>query len=130
MTQFSQNANYNFQRKMISLKGSERPDEVEEGSSEDEVEEEEVQGREESSSDDDSASDVPEDEMESGDDEEEEGEEKSGWADAMAKVLGMGKTAEPNKPLLLSKAKKDGEKAAADTDQGTCFDHFLNYYGT
>ena len=115
---------------MISLKGTEHPDEVEEGSSGDEDEEDqEIQGREESSSDDDSASDVPEDEMESGDDEDddEEGEEKSGWADAMAKVLGMGKTAEPNKPLLLSKAKKDGEKAAGDTDQGTCFDHFLNY---
>jgi len=154
---------------MISLKGSENPDEVEAASSEDDVEEEEDQMQEESSSDDenasfhtangtmislkdsevevassedeevedeedqrqeesssdgdDSASDVPDDEMESGDngDDEKDVEEKSGWADAMAKVLGMqGKAAEPNKPLLLSKAKKDGEKAAVDkgdTDQ-------------
>ena len=123
---------------MISLKGSELPDEVEAASSEDELEEEEdddEQRQEESSSDDDSASDVPDDEMESGDndddDEEEDGEEKSGWADAMAKVLGMGKAAEPNKPLLLSKAKKDGEKAVGDTDKVNntkhkCFCHFLN----
>ena len=125
---------------MISLKGSELPDEVEAASSEDELEEEEdddEQRQEESSSDDDSASDVPDDEMESGDndddddEEEEDGEEKSGWADAMAKVLGMGKAAEPNKPLLLSKAKKDGEKAVGDTDKVNntkhkCFYHFLN----
>ena len=124
---------------MISLKGSELPDEVEAASSEDELEEgeddDDEQRQEESSSDDDSASDVPDDEMESGDndddDEEEDGEEKSGWADAMAKVLGMGKAAEPNKPLLLSKAKKDGEKAVGDTDKVNntkhkCFYHFLN----
>ena len=39
-------------------------------------------------------------------------EEKSGWADAMAKVLKMGtntEKAEPNKPLFLSKAIKDSE---------------------
>ena len=39
-------------------------------------------------------------------------EEKSGWADAMAKVLNMGKNlekTEPNKPLFLSKAIKDSE---------------------
>ena len=39
-------------------------------------------------------------------------DEKSGWADAMAKVLNMGKnTAQqhPNKPLFLSKAIKDSE---------------------
>ena len=39
-------------------------------------------------------------------------EEKSGWADAMAKVLKMGtntEKAEPNKPLFLSKAIKDNE---------------------
>ena len=39
-------------------------------------------------------------------------DEKSGWADAMAKVLNMGKNTaqtEPNKPLFLSKAIKDNE---------------------
>ena len=39
-------------------------------------------------------------------------DEKSGWADAMAKVLNMGKNTaqtEPNKPLFLSKAIKDSE---------------------
>ena len=43
---------------------------------------------------------------------EEQNEEKSGWADAMAKVLNMGKNtaqADPNKPLFLSKAIKDHE---------------------
>ena len=30
-----------------------------------------------------------------------------GWADAMAKVLNIGKNSKSNKPLLLSKAKKD-----------------------
>ena len=34
-------------------------------------------------------------------------EKGSGWADAMAKVLKTGKNIESNKPLLLSKAKKD-----------------------
>ena len=116
---------------MISLKGSELPDEVEASSSEEEVEEEEEgdQNLEESSSDDDCASDVPDDEVENGDNED-EGEEMSGWADAMAKVLGMGKTAEPNKPLLLSKAKKDGEKATVDTDQENAFTSFWAIYIT
>jgi len=43
-------------------------------------------------------------EKEDNDDTEEKG---SGWADAMAKVLNTGKNIESNKPLLLSKAKKD-----------------------
>ena len=41
-----------------------------------------------------------------------EADEKSGWADAMAKVLNMGKNTlqtNPNKPLFLSKAIKDSE---------------------
>ena len=41
-----------------------------------------------------------------------ETDEKSGWADAMAKVLNMGKNTlqtNPNKPLFLSKAIKDSE---------------------
>ena len=112
---------------MISFKESELPDEVEATSSDDdevEGDDDDDQKQDESSSGDDSASDVPDDEMESGDDEsnggeEEDGEEKSGWADAMAKVLGMGKAAEPNKPLLLSKAKKDNEKSAGDKDKST-----------
>ncbi len=64
-------------------------------------------------------SDLPDDDPDLADDEDVEGgsddgseggEEKSGWADAMAKVLGMGKgSADSNKPLLLSKAKKDHE---------------------
>lgn len=43
---------------------------------------------------------------------EKQNDEKSGWADAMAKVLNMGKNTaqtEPNKPLFLSKAIKDSE---------------------
>ena len=101
---------------MISLMGSEYQDEVDTvvGSSDSEDE------QQESNSDDDGSSDVPDDEEVSGDDEDDgdEGEGKSGWADAMAKVLGMGKSADPNKPLLLSKAKRDGEKGApGDADQ-------------
>lgn len=41
-------------------------------------------------------------------------EGKSGWADAMAKVLSIGKESD-NKNLLLSKAKKDREIKAMDT---------------
>merc|ERR1712223_2039938 len=40
-------------------------------------------------------------------------DEKSGWADAMAKVLNMGKNTaqtEPNKPLFLSKAIKENDE--------------------
>ena len=65
------------------------------------------------SEEDDDESDLEEDEFE-GDSEneheksEDQGEEKgSGWADAMAKVLNTGKNIDSNKPLLLSKAKKD-----------------------
>ncbi len=60
-------------------------------------------GDDDVASNDGSESDVddPEDDVE-GDD------TKSGWADAMAKVLSIGKSsAETKKPLLLSKAKKD-----------------------
>ena len=65
------------------------------------------------SEEDEDESDLEEDEFE-GDSEneheksEDQGEEKgSGWADAMAKVLNTGKNIDSNKPLLLSKAKKD-----------------------
>ena len=110
---------------MISLMGSEHQDEVTAVAGFSNSEDEEEQ--QESSSEDDGGSDVPDDEVESGDDEDDgdEGEEKSGWADAMAKVLGMGKAADPNKPLLLSKAKRDGEKGApGDADQEPLSIHF------
>jgi len=58
--------------------------------------------------------------------EKDEEQEKSGWADAMAKVLNMGKNTaqtEPNKPLFLSKAIKDSEikqrSAAGSKDIGS-----------
>ena len=63
--------------------------ESEEDSDESEVENDEFEG--------DSEAEAPE----------ENGEKGSGWADAMAKVLNTGKNIESNKPLLLSKAKKD-----------------------
>ena len=72
-------------------------------------------------SDDDSDSDVPDDNPDvdasdeaSGDD----GEEKSGWADAMAKVLGTGKAQADSKSLLLSKAKLDRDVAKASHKEG------------
>ena len=65
------------------------------------------------SEEDEDESDLEEDEFE-GDSENEheksedkEEEKGSGWADAMAKVLNTGKNIDSNKPLLLSKAKKD-----------------------
>lgn len=45
-------------------------------------------------------------EQEDGEDDTEEGK-LSGWADAMAKVLNTGKNTQSDKPMLLSKAKKD-----------------------
>ena len=74
-----------------------------------EIEEESSGEESEPESDDDeeqSGGQVEEDE-ESEQDEGGEGESKSGWADAMAKVLSVGKDSVDSKPLLLSKAKKE-----------------------
>jgi len=64
-----------------------------------------------SSSDDDDEDDDNDENQESSEDEgsEQENEKNAGegWADAMAKVLNIGKNSKSNKPLLLSKAKKD-----------------------
>lgn len=55
-----------------------------------------------------SSEDEGNDEEEDIEEEDESDEDKgSGWADAMAKVLKIGKNTEANKPLLLSKAKLD-----------------------
>jgi hypothetical protein len=64
--------------------------------------------------------DIPDDnpDADADDEVEEEEEEKSGWADAMLKVLNAGKTADPNKPLLLSKAKKDSETFKKKPEEG------------
>ncbi len=78
------------------------------------------------SSDDDDDDDDSDEEEEGGDPEEEDkeadedggdaggsdGESKSGWADAMAKVLKAGKSSDA-KPLLLSRAKKDTAASAS-----------------
>lgn len=45
-------------------------------------------------------------------------EKNSGWADAMAKVFATGKNIESNKPLLLSKAKKDVGTVGETTEEG------------
>ena len=48
----------------------------------------------------------------------EDNDDKSGWADAMAKVLNMGKNTaqtDPNKPLFLSKAIKDNDAKQRST---------------
>ena len=41
----------------------------------------------------------------------------SGWADAMAKVLNTGKNVKSDKPMLLSKAKKDVQKYGLDSEK-------------
>ena len=41
----------------------------------------------------------------------------SGWADAMAKVLNTGKNVKSDKPMLLSKAKKDVQKYGLENDK-------------
>lgn len=65
------------------------------------------------SSSDDEDNDEETDQDESDEDDEDKG---SGWADAMAKVLNIGKNTESNKPLLLSKAKKDRKEVIAEED--------------
>ena len=76
----------------FSLKDVARDMDVEEDTSEEEDEEDQEEEEQD-------ANDESEDENEAG---------KSGWADAMAKVLNMGKDAvDKTKPVLLSKAKLD-----------------------
>ena len=83
----------------------------------------------ESEEEDDEESDLEEDEFENDseaenndDDKEKEDndieEKNTGWADAMAKVFATGKNIETNKPLLLSKAKKDVGTVGETTEEG------------
>ena len=87
--------------------------EEEEGGSEEEAgnSDEEAEGSEEdgdSDDDDGSDDDIPNDEPSDADDEDDDGDGKSGWADAMAKVLCANKEV---KQPLLAKAKRDRDIA-------------------
>ena len=82
-----------------------------------------------SSSDSDPEDDDPESDDEDDNDEEQADDEDienktnddenkgSGWADAMAKVLNTGKNVKSDKPMLLSKAKKDVQKYGLDSEK-------------
>ncbi len=100
---------------------SDEEEDDEEVLSEEESEEEQDESdMEQDDDEDEEEADSADDGDDEGDDEGNESTDKSGWADAMAKVLNMGKTSS-TQPALLSKAKKDtaaGSSSKKDKKSG------------
>lgn len=99
---------------------------VEQSNDEDDDQGDEDGDEEDMDDDDDDDSDEAADEEEEADDEDipddetpaDPKDEKSGWADAMAKVLRTNKDVEDTGKLLLSKAKKDYERKSKEGEEG------------